>query len=278
MKTQINEVLTGVTLTDAVGYILGAANITNALMSPMENNQSYSQLVIPPLKVNKAISYLDVQHGFYKAGSMIFFGLDFTYILNYKGGCTAFKNGEIKETNFIIPENTNVSAVDEGMLNKSNSAYYVVWKKDSVNIENESISQDVINGNDAIVIDSSTTEIKTTKSKTITTGGNNSAIIQNDTENEWISETYTAQKSTNSIVITGAVKNIDISCLAPNKKYSVIFEDSKLTNKYKGTYILSNSYIRFINSGGGAEFEVVATITLKMAGGKRDNSSEYMEA
>lgn len=278
MKTQINEVLNGVTLTDAVGYMLGTAKITNALMSPMENNKVYSQLVIPPLTVNKAISYLDVQYGFYKSGSMIFFGLDKTYILNYKGGCTAFSNGEVKETNFLIPENTNVNAVDEGMLNKSSSAFYVVWKKDSINIENESISQDILNGNNAVVIDSSTTEIKTTTSKTITTGGNNTAIIQNDTENQWISETYTAQKSSNSVIITGAVKNIDVSCLTPNKKYNIIFEDSKLVNKYKGNYILANSYIRFVNAGGGAEFEAVASIKLKMIGGKKSNDSEYMEA
>lgn len=277
MKKQTNEVLNGVNLTTAVGLIASNAGLKNILMSPMENQQTYSQLILPPLTVHKAIQYLDSQYGFYKSGAVIFFGLKTNYILNFKGGCTAYENGEYQQTTLLVSSDLGGTSLESGMVMRSGNQYYVYWKASDVKVGNQSITNDVLYGNNVNVVDSSTTGITKAQSTAVTTKGvSNTATIKNETENQWMSNTYVAQTNSNNVVLSGQISNVDLDAFTPNKKYQIVFEDTCLTNKYMGIYFLTRLSVQFVNTGG-VNFNVVINITLKQVSSKSSESETFME-
>ena len=277
MKTQINDVLTGVSLTDAIGYICGSVGLKNVLLSPLDNQKTYSQLILPPLSVHKELQHLDSQYGFYKSGSMIYFGLKNSYILNFKGGCTAYANGEIQQVNFLVLKKYQNTTIDSGMFLMNNTQYNINWLPDKVKANNKSVTNDVLYGNSVSVVDSSTTEIASSTSKAVTKGkSSNSTILRNDGENTWMANTYTAQTNSESMVLTGSVSNVDLDAFTPNKKMNVIFEDSSSTNKFKGIYLLSKATFEFLNLGG-VDFSVSVGFELKRVSEDSGESSSYMD-
>lgn len=276
MKTQINDILSGVSLTDAVGYICGSVGLNNVLISPMDNQKVYSQLLLPPLSVHKEIQYLDSQYGFYKAGSIIYFGLNNSYILNYRGGCTAYAQGEIQQTNFLVLKKHQSGSIDSGMFLKNDKQYNVNLLISKIKANNKSVSNDVLYGNSVSIIDASTTGIANSESSAITKGKNNTTILRNDGENSWMAQTYTAQTNSDSMVLNCAASNVDLDAFTPNKKMNVIFEDSSLVNKFKGIYLLTSATFEFQNTGG-VDFAVHVGFVLKRVSQNSDDTESYME-
>jgi len=263
VKKQINQIFQEVTMSSIIGYLFGESGIKNALVSPLENNTTYKEILLPPLTINKLLAHLDAAYGFYKSGSVIFFGIDRTYILNFKGGCTAYESGERQETCIYIPKELSEEHIAGGTIEKDSSKYYLNWLYDKVNFQNSSVSADVINGSDALVINPNTCNKNTSTSNTVHNGKANTAIIDDQADNPWLASTFTAQTSSNSTIIYGTMSDIDVSALTPNKKFTLIFEDQKLTNKYKGTYFLSSCNIKFVNDSGEGDFSVTASVEFR---------------
>ena len=69
--------------------------------------------------------------------------------------------------------------------------------------------------------------------------GNTTTVKVNNTENSWLGQTYTAQSSKKNNVIDIRINNADLDMIGPNKKLNVVYEDTKITNKYNGDYILA---------------------------------------
>ncbi len=263
VKTQINNILKNVTLSSVIGYLFGVSKIKNALVSPLENNKTYEEILLPPLTINRQLLHLDAMYGFYRYGSVIFFGIDRTYILNFKGGCTAFENREKPETCIYIPKITSVQNSGIGSIESNDNRHYINWNYEEINISNRSVTKDVLSGSDVLVINTSSGTTSKSTSNTVTNGDANVAIIENEGENEWLNTTFTAQTSSNSLIISGMISDVDVEALTPNKKFSLVFEDQKLTNKYKGTYFLSKTVFKFVNTTGNGDFSILAAIELR---------------
>jgi len=272
VKKQLNDILQNVNMSSILGYLFGESGIKNALVSPLENNKTYKVMHLPPLTINKMIAHLDAAYGFYKAGSMIFFGLDRTYILNFKGGCTAFERNEKKETCVFIPKTTSVQNASGGTIETDPNKHCINWLYDQVNFQNASVSSDVIKGSDALVVKPSTAGKTKSSSKTTTNGNSNTAIIDDEAENPWLDTTFTAQSTANSLIIYGAMADIDVDALTPNKKFTLIFEDQALTNKYKGTYFLGKTMFKFVNDTAKGDFSIVASVEFRRV--QQTNSSD----
>lgn len=263
MKTTPNIIFKKTNLTSAVAYLLGLAGVSNMIMSPFENNKDITQLYLPPMSVNKLIMYLDIMYGFYKAGAVVFFGLQYSYILNFKGGCTAYPSGDKKETCLLVPKKSSIEGNESGSVEKGDDKFYLNWEYDQIQFGNESVTSDVINGTNATIINPTDGSIETAESTTITNGSSNTTSIENSTDNEWLGSIHTAQTSAGSVVLRGALADVDVSAFEPYRLFSMIFEDSKLTNKYKGTYFLSECSFRFENDSGAGDFKVSVGIVLK---------------
>lgn len=91
-----------------------------------------------------------------------------------------------------------------------------------------------------------------------------------------MADTYTAQSNSESVVLTGALANVDLDAFTPNKRFNVVFEDTRLTNKYKGIYFLTGIKTEFTNTGG-VYFRAVTSITLKRVSTDSADSESYME-
>ncbi len=85
--------------------------------------------------------------------------------------------------------------------------------------------------------------------------------MRNDTENQYMASTYTAQTNAASDVITLRVLDFDISAIAPNKSIKLIFEDTEYTSDYNGQYILAGMNSSFRSSGD--QLAISSTIVLK---------------
>lgn len=267
MQTQLNIIFKESTLTSAIAWALCKIGIKNMIISPLENTKVYKPLFIPPLTLNAMIMYLDIMYGFYRAGSVLFFGLKRSYLLNYKGGCTAYTVGERKNCTIFVPKQGSNANMQGGTVNTGDtSGYFYNVEYGAVEFSNSSISSDVINGTNAMIINSRDGSITTAESDAITSGSNNKIIMENTTANPWLGDIYAYQSSSSSEVITGTISDCDIEGIEPNKNWSVIFEDSSLTNKYNGKYFLTSSIIDFVNDDGSGDFGVIAGFTLQKIG------------
>lgn len=265
-RTMANDVLSSVTMIGAIGYLTSVSGVSKILVSPMENNTVYPELLIPPQTSLSAIQYLDSEYGFYKSGSMIFFDIDRAYILNYKGGCTAWEKDEIQETCIMVPQKGGNNGANTCSVEKEGQEdvrKYICVSADNVDIKNQDISNDVTEGNNATIINTNTNTITSANS-----GGSNESIITTNSSNPWLGETYGAQKAANSVVVSLSTGDFDASAIAPNKKFVILFEDSKYAEKYRGVYMITYSSLKFIKDG--SDLKLDATLTFKITGGEVD--------
>ena len=264
IKKRINFIPKSINMITTIAYIMTESGISGALVSPLDNRKTYSPLMLPALNTFKLLQYLDYNFGFYKNGALIYFGLDRPYILNYKKGCTAWSGGEWKETVFIILESSNEhNKMASAIIRGGEQKYYINAQRKDVNATNASISNNAIGGSDAYVINADQQSVNTVASGAKTRGGAAQTRVINDTQNEFIGQTFAAQQAASSTIITVSVTNVDLSAFTPNKDTSFIFEDSVANSQYKGHYHLANGYYKFIKEG--EDFTVEVTNTYKIA-------------
>lgn len=260
LRIMVNAVLKNINMIGAIAYLGATAKISNFLVSPLENNTNYNELIIPPQTALSALQYLDSEYGFYKAGSTIFFGIDRSYILNYKGGSTAYQKDEIQETCILVPEKGGMfGSLELGLekINEVTKRNYIVVRSEHVFPNSDTVSKNIISGTNATIVNTNQNTITTSTSNL----KGNSSIINTNTMNPWIGETYAAQTAANATVITLSCGDFDMDAITPNKKFSILFEDTINGQNYKGTYILSESILKFTRYG--SDFELNASMTLK---------------
>ena len=68
---------------------------------------------------------------------------------------------------------------------------------------------------------------------------------------------YNAKKKSNECVVSIGFQDVDVSCLTPNKNYRFLFEDTKLSKKYHGSYMLCGTTMTFVKEG--KEFTAVVS-------------------
>lgn len=263
-KTNVNKILANANVSDAIAYLMSVAKIKNVLMSQPDNTKVYEELMIPYQSVLKSLGFLDTYYGLYKSGSIIYFGVDYTYIIPYNGKCSVTSTSDKStNTNIVIPKSSNTlySGKLGSVKRKNDESNYVIGDSTSINIMNKSISNNYLYANDIEVVDSYDENTETSKSNAKSKTENFVKIFQNKTENEFIGDMYTAQTNAKSDIISIRLQNFDISAFTPNKQFNVIFEDSKYTKKYNGKYILAGmSYS--LNSEGN-ELLINGTIVLR---------------
>lgn len=240
MKQTVNQILEDGTVTSAIGYICSRLNIKNLLMTRADNVNEYSQLIIPPMKLSKALSYIDTFYGIHKNGSIIFFDYDRGYIIPYNGRCTAYEPNEIKEVSVIVPKAESVLVNNVCQLKKYDqpNSKFIIADQSSMTFFDETVSQDILEGKEVRIIDLYTGEIEDTLDND---ENGRRKIITNRGENRYFKDIYKAQMKSAEAVITATFQDIDMALIKPNKKFNFIFEDITLSRKYKGTYIISKT-------------------------------------
>jgi hypothetical protein len=192
----------------------------------------------------------------------MFFGLDYSYILQYDGACTAYRTNEIQNTQIIIPASIEDHTTECCTLSKDVDATtnYIVADYRSLQIIDASITNDIVSANNVEFIDDYSGQI--TKNTSSTDNDTPAVKIQeNTTENDWLGQTYVAQASAMNTVVNVLLMDYDIDMVTPNKKFNLVFEDTGLTSKYNGVYMLTSINHKFIKDG--SDFSITSMIQLK---------------
>ena len=264
MNVIVNEILKNATVTNAIQYIASKAGIKNILMTIPDNTTVYSELVIPPLKAKEAIRWIDTYYGLYKTGMLFYIDPlnSTTYILKYNGECSAYRRGEIKDINIMIPEKTSKHATQMCGLKRypASDNYYIICSNSNIKIRNETISLNMTEGLDILNIDSYSGDVATLISNAQTTDSRTIKIIENQTENPWYGDIYTSFTASKSTVVEASISYYDINDIAPNRRCKLLFENTELARKYNANYKITQ--VNNVFTRDGEDFKLDTTIRL----------------
>lgn len=244
----INFIAKNISVSTALTYMLGKIGIgikDNLLISPIDNTEICEYIKIPPLKMGQAIAYLDSYYGIHKTGSIIFFGFDRSYIIRYCDLSNAFKEGEEDSITVIVPKTG--SGLTDNICNVrkqgQQSKIYLIADSGSFTSQNEDVTGKILNAEDVQVIDNQTGET------TYDSSSKNKTSTIKKTENPFFVDIYNKQVQSNEVVLSCTFRDCLVEEITPNKKFNFIFEDTKLTKKYKGTYFLSKKDAVYVKDG-----------------------------
>lgn len=261
----INKVYSNVSVTDTITKIFNDAKVNKVYMIPPDNGTVYDELLIPPLTMVKALSFIDTYYGIYKEGSLIYFDIDKVFVIPYTG--KPFKSNNMSGsdiTNIVIPVTAGSSmSSSTGNIKKNDSdENFIVMDGDSINIENKSITNNFIQGNDLLLIDGIEGN-SSSKSSASSKDGNFSNVFENNTMNPLMSSMYTTQTTLTSNIVTMRLMDYDITNVGLDKVLHLTFEDTKYIKKYRSNYILTYASHSFIKQGD--ELQLYSLVRLKKA-------------
>lgn len=252
IRSMVNVILKDCTITDAITYILHKSGISNTLLAPVTNTNLYDQIIIPPLSVVDALYWLDYFYGIYRYGTMFYFDLNRNYIMPYSGRSYVYEKNEIVENYIYCPaKGSSISAASSGHLLRSDDKIhpYTIVDVDTITIRNKADTTAIMEGLDARVINPYNNSIKDYATKAKHKISNKRRNILNTTYNEYTGNIYTNISSSMDLTINAVSGHCDDSVLLPNHKYRMIFEDTALSKKYTGNFILSTKTSELIKSG-----------------------------
>ena len=248
-KVNINKLLMKVNIADCMSYLFTEAKINNLVMAPPDNNNKYDYILLPPLSMLKSLQFLDTYYGIYKASTIIYFGIEYTYIIPYNGLCKAYASGEVQNVNIIVPVAGVASHSSEMGSNTNAVTASIEVENNTLEILNSSISNNILNANDIEVVDSASGTAESKGSKAKVKIGTNKRVLENRTENELISEMYVAQSNALTTTIKVRALDYDVQVLGPNRSYQFLFEEPSYSQKYKGKFILAREEHAFRKIG-----------------------------
>lgn len=266
MNTMVNAIISNASLSDGIQYIASQAGFDNLLMSPIHNTKTYKELVVPPLKAKQAIKFLDTYYGLYRTGMMFYGDMidNITYLIEYSSKCTAYQNRELRETDIMIPKKSSKYSGDLcSLYRRDNNEKYFIIGNNGLSIRNESISYNAYASADIKVVDTYQGDISTSSSTAKVKDNKSVQIIENNTENSWFTEIYNSFINSKNVVMDIMLADYDVSAVAPNKLFKVVFEDSALSLKYKKNLLLAEAHHSLIKEGN--DFTLSSTIKLRQA-------------
>lgn len=227
-----------------VGRILTATGHSRVLMSKMENDEVYEELLVPALPGYKALMYLDEYYGFYKTGAMIYYDIDRTYILNTNGYVTAAEDGEWTTT-CIYVSNLDDAQPGNGMMRfTGQNTYYISLNEGCINPQNAAAASNVTNGSTIKYVTTDDTSIDvTTANQSYVDTQNETVSYTRKSDNKFITEIAKARAEENECIMYISGQNLDINAFTPNKEFQMIFDETSKQEKYgKQMYRLAYAY------------------------------------
>lgn len=273
LRSNINTVVTNSDLTTTIAYLLSKAEVTNVLMSPLTNNTIYDSIVIPPLTIDNAIKYLNNNYGLHKFGTMIFYDLDRSYIINYKEKCTAWEKGEITDTVlYVLDKSIDSSYQPGGIIKIDQKKNYYNISSESININSKTISTNVLTGTDLTLINQNENNTVDMATNSNIVDKINKSVLFNDVSNPYLGYTYSMLQYSNSTIITLSTAGLNIKDFTPNKSFTFVFQDILLNKKYTGTYRLVSAIHTF--TGSGLRYDLTSILIFKKISGVNENKGD----
>ena len=239
-----NEIYTEGLMQQFIGRLLTATKHKKVLMSPIENDEVYKELLIPANEAYKCLIYLDQYYGFYKKGSLIYYDIDKLYIINLNGKVTAKEKDEYSETTFLITGRANAQPGNGMILKPSEKINYISIMEDNVNAQKPSIAKNdkIGSSTKVIAVDDIEMSFEEADQSYMNQRNESYAYIQKD-DNKFTSSIIKARMEENEAIIYINAENLDISAFTPNKTFKLVFEETSKQERYgKYKYRVSFAY------------------------------------
>lgn len=261
-KKIINLIISSGNMTDALGYLFSVSGIKKVLMSPLDNNKSFSQAIIPPYTLLGNIKYLHKQFGFYKTGAALFFDTDITYLLKKSKRATAWRRGEYTKVVFEVPRMVSENNARSGCITNTDDKLYKMFiTAENMSMRAPSFLQDPLEGNHRLVINSSIDKTFNMKSDLDQRGDGTYKVVLNQYSSDYANSAEMSDLQSSAKVIQFAHNDGDINIFTPNKEYLLAFEDRAIQKKYGDYYRLSRVIMTL--KGQGDNMAMTAAITLR---------------
>lgn len=245
-NNKFNDIMTEGVLQDFVGKLLTVTkHPRKVLISKFENDEVYKELLCPSLPAYKALSYLDQYYGFYKKGSIIYYDVDFLYIINANGKMTAKRDGEWSETT-ILAKTLDESSPGDGMLRKDGEkTFYISINDSNINPQNFANNTNANIGSEAkVVVTDDITIDMAEATQSYVDQRNEQIVYKTKGDNKYLSNMIKARMEENDCILYISGDNLDIDSFRPNKIYQIVFEETSKQQKYgKYKYRLAYSYV-----------------------------------
>ncbi|MCM1221210.1 MAG: hypothetical protein NC548_42700 [Lachnospiraceae bacterium] len=239
-----NEIYTADILQQAIGRLLTQTKHKNVLMSPIENGDTYKELLVPAMPAYKGLIYLDQYYGMYKKGALIFYDLEWLYIINPNGKVTAKREDEWTETTFLVSKIEN-AVPGNGMTRiPDEKIFYVNLSEMDINPQKFSMTANATLGSEAKIVISDDVEIEIEDAEQSYIDQRNEYISRRrKSDNKFAVDIAKARMEENECILYISAENLDVTAFSPNKKYQIAFEETSKQEKYgKYKYRLAYFY------------------------------------
>lgn len=232
-NTLFNKVITKDTMRQIVGRLLTQTKHKKVLISPIENDEVYEELLVPANPSYKGLIYLDQYYGLYKKGAMIFYDVDYLYILNTRSGITARRPNEKAETVFLV-SGLDSAVPGNGIIQRElESINYINVNDGNVNPKKFSIINNEQVGSEAkmVISDDITIDVLEANQSYIDQR-NESIIYSRKNDNKYYADIVKARMEENECALYITGDNFDISAFTPNKMFQIVFEDTSKNKEF----------------------------------------------
>lgn len=228
-----NKVFTKAPMQDMIGELLTETGHKKVLMSRIENDEVYQEMLIPSNPAYKGLIYLDQYYGFYKRGAIIFYDVDKLYIINPNGKVTAKEQDEWTQTTFLVTADDSTTP-GNGMVRKPDEKiFYINIPEESVKPEKPSIAKNAEQGSNAKIVISDDINVEEAEANQDYIGGRKqyTQYVKKD-DNKFVTSMVQARMEENDCVLMINGENLDMAAFTPNKEFRVIFADQTKQDKY----------------------------------------------
>ena len=239
-----NEIFSNTILQNAIARMLTATKHKKVLMSKIENDTQYNELLIPANPLYKCLIYLDQYYGFYRKGAIIYYDVDTLYIINPNGKNTAKRKKEFPEVNFLINRTDEAHPGNGLTIKQKEKKYYVNLSELDIIPKKFSELKNETQGSKVKVVLIDDIKIKEKEAKQSRSTQSNEMIKYLSSANSKYTDTIiTARMEENECIMYISADNLDLSIFTPNKEFKLIFTETLKQQKYgKDRYRLAYAY------------------------------------
>ena len=257
VRKQVNAVYSSATIANAASSILSDNGFNHVLLAPPTNNETFGQLLIPPMTMMNVFRFMQSQYGMYSTDVIFFNDIWRTYVIDKSGECKAHEENEFtKNIISVVPSRSEHSqSTGTSMLTEKKEFHTKVDVK-ACAVRSLSSINDVLQGNTNMYIDSRNNEV-TTVSGAGEQRGEGCVNVTTDREGS----PYTKSRQANAVSELALNMRIDglndynYTAFSPNKAFIISFKDKDFY-QYNGYYRLMNATHIITREGQGDQMRI----------------------
>jgi hypothetical protein len=239
----INTVIEKGTMTDVLTYLLNESECNNVLMAPLDNHNTYENVILYPTTLINNINALNNSYGLYRHGALLFFDIPRTYLINKRGESEVHSRDEYTNVMIFIYKSKSTLIYQGGyQQDNKNRRYNINIVTSSITMKTASPIANVTTGTDVILVDSISDSIDVVSPETNHRGNTTSKVVDKldiaDMTNEFAQNEINARISEQDSIIDAVFTGVDVGILTPNKRFTFVFEDTDIQKQIGGVYRL----------------------------------------